>query len=353
MGELNNYLMNTAETAANKERAQLRELANSRLLITGSTGLIGSQLVRVLLASNKLLLASNKLFGLGFKLVLPVRNPDKAKTLFGDNSAITYVQWQLGDSLAGAPACNYVVHAACGTSSSDFLNKPASTIKTIIDGAYETLEYARKANAKYVFLSTMEVYGEVTGEATEDNLGLLDSMVPRNSYPEAKKLVECLCASYYKQYELDAVAIRLAQTFGQGVKQDDGRVFADFGRHAVAGQDIVLLSAGTKHNAYLSVDDAVSAILYCLVNGQAGEAYNAANESTYCSIKEMAELVLSNFGAEGAQVRREFDPEREATFRKSSDLRLKTDKLQALGWTPKDSLVEMYNKMLAGWKAAE
>lgn len=346
MGKVNEYLWDSAAAVIEGSGPFFAPLENARILVTGSTGLIASQLVRVLLAASDT-------FGLNLQLLLPVRNIAKAKGLFGERENVSYAQWQLGEDLPDFGPYDYLIHTACGTSSKAFLNEPATTIKTIIDGGIATLDSARAAQAKYVFLSTMEVYGEVEGDATEDNLGKLDTMVPRNSYPEAKKMIECLCSSYLKEYGLDTVVVRLAQTFGQGVAYGDMRVFADFGRHAVEGQGIVLLSDGMKHNAYLSVDDAVRAILVCMLHGKPGEAYNAANEETYCSIRDMATLVLENFGANGAEVKREFDPEREATFRKASDLRLKTDKLQALGWQPQDSLVDMYRKMIDCWKAAE
>lgn len=345
MGKVDDYLAQSAADVAAGERDLFFKLKGSRIVVTGSTGLIGSQLVRVLLSASET-------FDLQLQLVLPVRNVAKAVALFGECDGVAYAEWQLGEDLPDFGHFDYLVHAACGTSSKAFLNEPASTIKTIVNGGVATLDAARSAGARrYVFLSTMEVYGEVSGDATEDNLGKLDPMVPRNSYPEAKRLIECLCASYLKEYGLNAVVVRLAQTFGQGVAYDDMRVFADFGRHAVEGQDIVLLSDGLKQNGYVSVDDVVRAILACMVSGEAGEAYNACNESTYCSIRDMAALVLKNFGAEGTEVKREFDPEREATFRKASDLRLKTDKLQALGWQPKDSLEDMYRKMIECWEA--
>ena len=64
----------------------------------------------------------------------------------------------------------------------------------------------------------------------------------------------------------------------------------------------------------------------------------------------MAELVLNQFGSEGSQLTRDTNPEREATFRKSSDLRLDTSKLESLGWTCKDSLTDMYKSMIDGWR---
>ena len=347
MASVKDYLFGTAQLIAEELSLPWAQFTGKTFVVTGATGLIASQLVRVLACRNDS-------FGLEAKMVLPVRNKGKALNLFGDREDIELVEWSLGESLLLEGKADYFVHAACGTSSKGFSAEPATTIEQIVSGGVETLEASiRLGVEKYLFLSSMEVYGEVSGVATEDNLGRLDPMVARNSYPEAKRLLECLCASCCVEHSVPAAVVRLAQTFGQGVDLSDMRVFADFGRHAVSGKDIVLLSDGSKRNAYLSVDDAVRAILTLLVNGVSGEAYNAANGETYCSIREMADLVIEGFGAEGARVVRDFDPVREATFRKSSDLKLDTKKLEDLGWKPKDSLESMYDAMIACWRCME
>lgn len=343
MAAVDDYLFDRASQIAAQVNFPWNELDGKAILVTGSTGLIGSQVVRTLLSRNDH-------YNAGVKVILPVRNTEKTLSLFGERCDVSVLQWSLGDDLEGPEHADYIVHAACGTSSKSFLETPATTIMQIVHGGEAVLRYACSADAqKVLFLSTMEVYGEVEGVATEDNLGRLDPMVVRNSYPEAKRLVECLCASYATEHGVPSVVMRLAQTFGEGVHPDDMRVFADFGRHAIEGKDIVLLSDGLKRNGYLSVDDSVRAILIALVNGQSGEAYNAVNEDAYCSIREMAQMVLDQFGAEGTQVRREFDPEREATFRKASDLMLDSSKLKALGWEPNDSLSDMYRAMIDCW----
>lgn len=347
MAAVDEYLFDRAAQIAAEVDLPWAELDGKTVLVTGSTGLIGSQVVRTLLSRNDHVDS-------GVNVALPVRNIKKAQALFGDRSDVSVLEWSLGDELVRPEHVDYVVHAACGTSSKSFLETPATTIMQIVHGGEAVLKYACSADAqKVLFLSTMEVYGEVEGVTTEDNLGKLDPMVVRNSYPEAKRLVECLCASYAAEHGVPSVVMRLAQTFGEGVHPDDMRVFADFGRHAIEGQDIVLLSDGLKRNGYLSVDDAVRAIIFALVKGESGQAYNAVNEDAYCSIKEMAELVLREFGAPGAQVRREYDPEREATFRKSSDLRLDSTKLKILGWEPKDDLADMYHEMIDCWNVRE
>lgn len=339
------YLHEAADKIIHDDTLPLSALENSTIVVTGSTGLIGSQLVRMLLAANDT-------FSMGFRLLLPVRNMDKAIRLFGNRSDCRCFPWELGEAIQIDCNVDLFVHAACGTSSSGFLLRPASTLLQIVDGAKATLDAAVELDVKkYVYLSTMEVYGQLTGLVKEDHLGHLDPMIVRNSYPEAKRLAECLCASYAVEHGLPSVVLRLAQTFGEGVNVDDQRVFAEFGRCAINGEDIVLLSDGLKRNPYLSVDDAVRAIVFALAFGESGEAYNIANENTYCSVRDMADMVIRVFGAQNACVRREFDAAREASFRKASDLRMDTSKFRALGWMPKDGLEDMYLKMLDGWAA--
>ena len=343
MAEVNKYLFETANSLAGDKDVPFYVFDGKRVVITGSTGLIGCQLVRVLLCRNEAESAN-------IELVLPVRNLAKAEKQFGNQNCISYIQWSLGEKLLIDGKADFFIHAACSTSSKDFSLLPASTIIQITSGGIETIRCANKLNVeKYLFLSTMEVYGGIQGSASEDKLGSIDPMVARNSYPEAKRLVECLCASFSKEFGLSTTVLRLAQTFGQGVNPSDMRVFADFARGAISGRGITLLSDGEKRNSYLSVDDAIRAIAFLLASGESGEAYNAANPETYCSIREMAELVLENFGTHGAVVKREFDPERESMFRKSEDLCLSTIKLESLGWKPNDTLVDMYGKMIECW----
>ena len=113
----------------------------------------------------------------------------------------------------------------------------------------------------------------------------------RSSYPESKRLCESLCSAYASEYGVPAKVVRLTQTFGVGVSYNDGRVFAEFARCAIEGRDIVLKTKGQTKRNYIDIDDAVNAIFTVLLKGVAGEAYNVANEDTYCSIYEMANMV--------------------------------------------------------------
>ncbi len=124
------------------------------------------------------------------------------------------------------------------------------------------------------------------------------------------------------------------------VDYNDKRVFAEFARCAIEKRNIVLKTAGDTERCYLYTVDAVCAILTVLLNGKAGEAYNAANEQTYCSILEMAKLVA---GIGGVSV--ELDLSADAArlgYASTLYMDLDTCKLRSLGWAPQYDLKEMY-----------
>ncbi len=342
-----NALWDYADEVAQDCEADLGVLRGKTLLITGSTGLIGSQLVRVVLTASE-----NR--DLGIRLVLPVRNIDKAQALFGGfDGIIDYFDWEMGDAFPSDLSFDYAVHLACTTSSRDFLEKPVEVISSIYLSASNLLKAVGARKAKAVLVSTMEVYGEAEGILGETDLGKMDPMVPRNSYPEAKKLTECLAASFAAEYGVAVSVARFAQTFGEGVSPADGRVFAEFGRCARDRKDIGLLTDGSSSGIYVAVSDAVSAILRILVGGKAGEAYNVANEDTFCTILEMANMVAAEFAEGQIAVTHVDDDGRLATFRKSKSLRLSSAKLRELGWSPRVSLKGMFERMLRVWEERE
>lgn len=316
---------------------------HSTVVVTGSTGLIGSQLVRAIIEW------SRRNDG-GVNLILPVRNIKKARSFFGEYKDITYLQWSIADPLPSSISGDYFVHAACPTSSDAFLHRPVEVISEVVKSTESVINLLREKKFKHcVYLSTMEIYGDVKGKVDEHINGIIDTMNPRSSYPEAKRLSECLLSSAVSEYGISASVLRLSQTFGVGVPKNDGRVFAEFGRCAVNGNDIILYSDGSKRNSYLSVNDAVAAILFLLAYGKTGEAYNAANPATFCSILDMASLVVQEYGKGRISVLFGSDSERSKSFRHGNILDLDCGKLLALGWSPVESLRDMYTSMLSGW----
>lgn len=213
------------------------------------------------------------------------------------------------------------------------------------------LEFARKNPLRgFVFLSTMEVYGTpLTDDKIQEQHGTdLDTMAVRSSYPESKRLCESMCTAYFSEYGVPARVLRLTQTFGPGVAYEDSRVFAEFARCVLEKKDIVLHTKGETKRNYLYLADACTAILTVLTEGANGEAYNGANEAAYCSIKEMAELVASQYVSRNITVRIEEKETEGEVFGYAPVLKmnLDTSKLQKLGWRPETGLADMYKRMI-------
>lgn len=322
------------------------ELDGKTVAVTGGTGLIGGFLVDILLERAHS-------FGGDIAVVLLARDPQGALDRFCSERC-SAVHWDALSPTVPSVDADYVIHLACDTSSDGFLNRPVETISTVVDGATAMLELARKTGARICLASTMEVYASGGPDPlAEDAGGALDAMNPRNSYPEAKQLSETLASAYASEYGVSACVARLCQTFGAGVQRGDRRVFAEFARRCLAGEDIVLLTPGEKRNMYLSVQDAALALILLVLKGDAGLAYNVANETTFCSVREMAEAVAERFGNNRTKVRVEVDPGASRRFRAPGEINQDTSRLMALGWIPTVDLMDIYGQMIAEWQAKE
>jgi len=345
---MHDILLDDAQLLVADETLPWSAFDGKTVVVTGATGLIGKSLVAALITRASV--AESPLH-----VVALVRSEKKLREFFGNHPHLSIVNWDATDPTIGeddVPEADYVFHCANMTSSADFINRPVEVIETTIGGARAALELARRTGAKLCLLSTMETYGEVTANhaITESEGGFLDAMVVRNSYPEAKRLDEALCAAYASELGVNVSVVRLVQTFGPGVDYHDGRVFADFARCACEGRDIVLLTDGSKQNSYLYTSDAVSALLFVAALGEPGSAYNAANDNTFCSIREMAGMVAKRFGKSEMGVRIELDADAAKRFRKGSLLQLDTSRLRSLGWVPRVDLPTMYERMMWEWQ---
>lgn len=313
-------------------------------VVTGATGLVGSLLVRALLYCDQV-------HGLGIKVYALVRNVEKAKQIFGETNAPEYLVADLAkDEIAGDFACDYVIHAAAVTTSKLMVSDPVGTIRTAIDGTEKLLKLAveKKAQA-FVYISSMEVYGQpkTDGKTAEKDLGYIDISTVRSCYPEGKRMCECLCNAYAAQYGLNVKSARLAQTFGAGILPTENRVFAQFARSAVNGENIVLHTTGESEGNYVYTADAIRAILMLLVKGESGEAYNIANEQSHTTIRNMAELVAEQIA--GGAIKVVLDIPQDASslgYAPPVKMWLDASKMRALGWEPTVGLADAYRRMI-------
>jgi nucleoside-diphosphate-sugar epimerase len=343
-------LQNDLDNILEADFIDWNKLAGSHILVTGATGLIGSQLVMALLNAN----AEKKL---GLKVYAAVRNKEKAEKIFAkaDKEALNLVIADIMEPMSVSDNLDYIIHGASMTGSKDFVDYPVETIHTAIYGTENVLKLAKEKQIKgMVYLSSLEVYGVVdfSMESVSENVfGSIDPMSVRSSYSEGKRMVECLCTSYASEYNVPVKVTRLCQTFGPGVSYGDNRVFAQFARSVIEGQDIVLKTDGSTERNYCYIADAITGILTVLLNGNSGEAYNVANKNTLISIRQMAELLIEKYPDSGSRL--VFDIAEDITklgYNPKVKMNLDTSKLEALGWKATVDLPEMFEHLITSMK---
>lgn len=322
----------------------LQDLSGKTLLVTGATGLIGSNVIKYLLQHKEI----------ECKIIALVRNADKAEKVF--KTDVDKIELIVGDVTDKECINNinqqidFIIHAASFTSSKQFVENPVEVIDTSINGTVNLLELAKKNNVKgFVYTSSMEVYGTPSDDEkiSESHNTNIDTMETRASYPESKRMCEAICRAYFSEYNVSAKIARLTQTFGEGVSYNDGRVFAEFARCAIEKRDIVLHTKGQTKRNYLYTSDAVNAILAILLRGQAGEAYNVANEDTYCTIYDMAEMVAKECAGNDIKVVVETTDDIEKFgYAKTLHMNLDCSKLRGLGWEAQVGLEEMFERLI-------
>lgn len=339
-----NYQVLKEDVQQFAEYFELKEqLRGKTFLITGATGLIGSVMV-------KCLLALNQKHDLGIKILAVVRDVEKAKNVFAEEfRAIDFIQMQLSDisrKTISAPV-DFIIHLASPTAGKYMEEHPVETFNLAYQSTLTLLNFSKQTNvAGMVYVSSLEYYGQVLDDRliTEDMQGYVDPVSARSSYPMGKRAAEYLCYAYAHEYGTAAKVARLTQTLGAGISEHDNRVFAQFARSVIKGEDIVLHTTGESAKPYCYTTDCISAILYVLLKGQRGEAYNVANQETYISIRDMAEFLKENFNPSiGVRI----EQNKNMGYAPVTKLRLSTEKLSSLGWIPQHGLKDIFERLIS------
>lgn len=312
------------------------ELDHSSVAISGGTGMIGSFLVDVLMYRNEHFQADTQVYVLG-------RSEKKARGRFGryyDKKAFHFVTVDINAPIMIDVSIDYVIHAASNTHPVAYAQDPIGTVTANVIGTNHLLDWASQMGSKrFVFLSSVEVYGENRGDVdyfTEDYMGYIDCNTLRAGYPESKRTGEALCQAYIRQRDLDSVIVRLSRVYGPSMLMSDTKAMSQFLLKGVRGEDIVLKSEGTQLYSYSYVADAVSAILYILLNGRCGAAYNVVSDASDVMLRDLAAIIADYTG--GKVVFELPDAVESAGYSKATKAILDTSALHALGW---ESLYEM------------
>lgn len=310
------------------------ELRGKSIMLSGATGLIGSFFVDVILEKNIT-------DGLNCTVYALVRNEEKAKarfSKFADDTHLVFIPYDVKYPLVTdtPEKIDYILHLASNTHPMLYATDPIGTITTNIIGLQNLLEFAAEHRCeRFIFASSNEVYGENRGDAElfdEDYCGYINCNTLRAGYPESKRCGEALCQAYKSQKGLDVCVARLTRSYGPTMIMSDTKAVSQFIKKGVAGEDIVLKSEGTQYYSYTYTADAASGLLWILLAGESGEAYNIADISGDITLKDLASIIAE---MNGKKVVFELpDAVEAAGYSRATKARLDGSKIRALGWKP-------------------
>lgn len=306
------------------------KLSDRTVMISGATGMIGKCLI-------DLIMLRNREVDMPIKVVALSRNKEKAKERFGsylEHADFKYISCDVNEQIPECGEVDYVIHAASNTHPLQYSEDSIGTIASNVVGTKNLLDYAVSHGAKhFCFVSSVEIYGENRGDTEkfdEKYLGYIDCNTLRAGYPESKRLGETLCNAYHQTHGLAFSIPRLSRVYGPTMLLGDTKAISQFIKKAAAGEDIILKSEGRQKFSYTFVTDAVSGILYAMLFGMPGQAYNIADEESDITLKDLAECLAR---LAGAQVIFQLPDEKERRgYSTATKAMLDAGKLNAIGW---------------------
>ena len=310
-------------------------LKDKTLLITGSKGIIGSGVV-------KWILYMNKIYKLNCHIIASSRSLEKPSYI-EDEDDINYCLFgKERDAIDGK--VDFIIHSATPTSNKVFTSSPAESLDVILAGTKSMLELAKEMSAEMIYISSEEVYGtpNIDCAIDEDYVGNIDSLNIRSCYPLGKKTAELMCKSYFVEYGVNVKIIRPTVILGLWQSYDSVKVEAEILRCIMESKNLHMQSDGSTKKCVIYSLDCISAIFTVLFVGVSGEAYNATNPDTFCSVKDRAYKAFAKFNPRITIEFATVDNSTKQGYLPKRQLLENISKIEGLGWKPLADMEYIY-----------
>ena len=303
---------------------------NTRALVTGGAGFIGSHLCDRLIAEKQDVICLDNFFtGQKRNVAHLVGNP-YFELVRHDVTFPYYVE------------VDRIYNLACPASPPHYQHDPVQTTKTSVHGAINMLGLAKRTRARILQASTSEVYGDPSVHPqVEAYWGNVNPIGLRSCYDEGKRCAETLFFDYYRQNNVEIKVVRIFNTYGPRMHPNDGRVVSNFIMQALRGEDITIYGDGLQTRSFCYVDDLVDAMI-AMMNTPADVTgpVNIGNPGEFTML-ELAEKVVSLVGGKSG-IRYEPLPADDPKQRKP-DISLAK---KTFGWEPKVDLESGLNRTI-------
>lgn len=293
-----------------------------RILVTGGAGFIGSHLIdRLMNQGHEVLCLDN--FYTGHK-----RNI----TQWLGNPYFELIRHDVTEPIR--LEVDQIYHLACPASPVHYQYNPVKTIKTNVLGTMNMLGLAKRVKARFLLASTSEVYGDPEiHPQTEEYRGSVNTIGIRSCYDEGKRVAETLAFDYHRQNDVDIRVVRIFNTYGPRMLENDGRVVSNFIVQALRGQPLTIYGEGSQTRSFCYASDLVEGIMR-LMNGDHIGPMNLGNPGEY-TILELAKAVQQMVNPDAPL---KFEPlPQDDPRRRQPDI---TKAKSWLGWEPTVPLME-------------
>jgi UDP-glucuronate decarboxylase len=299
---------------------------DQRVLVTGGAGFLGSWMCDALINSGAYILCTDNFSSGKFTNIQHLM----------DNEQFHFIEHDISIPLQIDTPVDCVFHMASRASPFEFEHYPIQILKANTMGVLVALGIAKKYNAKVLFTSTSEVYGNPEIVPTPESYhGNVNCIGPRGCYDEAKRCGEAYVIAYHRQHHLNTRIARIFNTYGPRIRMDGiyGRVVPRFIDQALNGEPLTVFGDGSQTRSFTYVTDQIEGLLRLAALDEAeGQVINIGNTNEI-TVLELANKVIDHTNSKSAisfQPLPEDDP-----HRRNPDI---TKAREILGWEPKVSL---------------